>query len=106
MSSSRKASATISQSMKRKTIFLLFLGFALVVAWVTIIIDEPLRERLGNNLYIIGFAITGCFVLLLAQYMWDQTLVKSLRSLHDTTSSIQSEEIDRKSTRLNSSHRC
>ena len=55
MSSTRKESATISQSMKRKTMFLLFLGFALVVAWVTIITDEQLRERLGSNLYIIGF---------------------------------------------------
>ena len=93
MSSSRKVSVTISQSMKRKTVFLLFLGFALVVAWVTIITDEQLRERLGSNLYIIGFSITGCFLLMLAGYIWDQTLVKALRSLHDTTSSIQTDEI-------------
>src|ERR1022692_2305449 len=93
MSSPRKESATISQSMKRKTMFLLILGFALVVAWVTIITDEQLRERLGSNLYIIGFSITGCFLLLLAGYIWDQTLVKALRSLHDTTNAIQTEDI-------------
>jgi PAS domain S-box-containing protein len=89
MSATPKASATISQSIRRKTMFLLFLGFALVVAWVTIITDEQLREKLGSNLYIIGFSITGCFLLMLAGYLWDQTLVKALRSLHDTTSSIQ-----------------
>src|SRR6202050_2752779 len=92
MSSSRRESATISQSIRRKTMFLLFLGFALVVAWVTIMADEQLRERLGSNLYIIGFSITGCFLLMLTGYLWDQTLVKALRSLHDTTSSIHTLE--------------
>ncbi len=72
--------------------FLLFLGFALVVAWVTIMADGELRERLGSNLYIIGFSITGCFLLMLTGYLWDQTLVKALRSLHDTTSSIHTLE--------------
>src|SRR5580658_6986430 len=78
--------------MKRKTAFILFLAFALIVAWALIISDEGVREKLGPTYYIIGFAITGCMLLVLAGYVWDQTLVKTLRSLHDTTSSVQIED--------------
>src|SRR5665213_381116 len=70
-------------SMKRKTSFVLILAFALIMAWVLIITDEQVREHLGGTLYIIGFAITGCMLLILAGYVWDQTLAKSLKSLHD-----------------------
>ncbi|HXN35775.1 MAG TPA: histidine kinase dimerization/phospho-acceptor domain-containing protein, partial [Opitutaceae bacterium] len=77
--------------MKRKTLFALVLGFALSVAWVAIITDEQVREHLGSNLYIIGLAITGCMLLMLANYIWDQTMAKSLKSLHETTIAIQPE---------------
>ena len=80
--------------MKRKTTFILVLSFCLILAWVLIITDEQVRERLGGTLYIIGFAITGCMLLILAGYVWDQTLVKTLKSLHDTTSSVQIDEMD------------
>jgi PAS domain S-box-containing protein len=79
--------------MKRKTAFILFLAFALVVAWALIVFDESVREKLGPTFYILGFAITGCMLLVLAGYVWDQTLVKTLRSLHDTTSSVQIEDM-------------
>jgi PAS domain S-box-containing protein len=75
--------------MKRKTTFVLFIAVALIMAWVAIITDEKTREHLGSTLYIIGFAITGCMVMLLAGYVWDQTLAKSLKSLHDTTDSVR-----------------
>jgi len=88
----RKVSMKTSNSMKRKTAFVLFLAFALVVAWVLIITDQNVREKLGPTLYIIGFAITGCMLLILAGYLWDQTLSKTLRSLHDTTSSVHIED--------------
>jgi PAS domain S-box-containing protein len=78
--------------MKRKTAFILFLAFALVVAWALIISDDQVREHLGPTFYIIGFAITGCMLLILAGYVWDQTLVKTLRSLHDTTNAVQIED--------------
>jgi PAS domain-containing protein len=62
------------------------------MAWVLIITDEQVREKLGSTLYIIGFAITGCMLLVLAGYIWDQTLVKTLKSLHDTTNSVSDRE--------------
>ena len=78
--------------MKRKTTFVLILAFSLIMAWVLIITDEQVREHLGGTLYIIGFAITGCMLLILAGYVWDQTLAKSLKSLHDTTDSVNIED--------------
>jgi PAS domain S-box-containing protein len=86
---SSKVNPSISFAMKRKTAYILVLAFALVFAWILIITDEQVRERLGPTFYIIGFAITGCMLLVLAGYVWDQTLVKTLKSLHDTTSSVQ-----------------
>jgi PAS domain S-box-containing protein len=78
--------------MKRKTTFVLILAFALILAWGAIITDEQVRNHLGGTLYIIGFAITGCMLLVLAMYAWDQTISKTLKSIHDTTDSIQSDE--------------
>ena len=92
MSTSSKVSTPVSNSMKRKTTYVLILAFALTFAWVLIITDEQVRERLGPAFYIIGFAITGCMLLMLAGYVWDQTLVKTLRSLHDTTKSVQTDD--------------
>jgi PAS domain S-box-containing protein len=78
--------------MKRKTTFVLVLAFALILAWGAIITDEKVREHLGGTLYIIGFAITGCMLLVLAMYAWDQTLVKTLKSINDTTDSVRPSE--------------
>ncbi len=52
--------------LKRKTSFVLFLVFALILSWVVIITDKQVRDHLGSTLYIIGFAITGCMILVLA----------------------------------------
>ena len=92
MNGSRKVPTNITQSMKRKTTFILVLAFGLVVGWVSIITDEKVREHLGSTLYIIGFAICGALLLMLAGYVWDQTLAKSLKSLHDTTDSVRIED--------------
>ena len=92
MNGSRKVPANITQSMKRKTTFILVLAFGLVVGWISIITDEKVREHLGSTLYIIGFAICGALLMMLAGYVWDQTLAKSLKSLHDTTDSVKIED--------------
>jgi PAS domain S-box-containing protein len=89
MSLPNKVAKNTPISMKRKTSFVLVIAVALITAWVGIITDEKTREHLGSTLYIIGFAITGCMVMLLAGYVWDQTLAKTLKSLHDTTDSIK-----------------
>src|SRR5271167_4228073 len=92
MTTSRKIPLSVADSMKRKTLFALVLAFALSVAWVAIITDAQVRDHLGNNLYIIGLAITGCMLLMLANYIWDQTMAKSIKSLHDTTIAVQVDE--------------
>jgi PAS domain S-box-containing protein len=92
MATIRKIPLSVANSMKRKTLFALVLAFALSVAWVGIITDQQVRDHLGPNLYIIGLAITGCMLLMLGNYVWDQTMAKTLRSLHETTSAIQPEE--------------
>ena len=92
MTGSRKVPVNLTQSMKRKTTFILVLAFGLTVGWVSIITDEQIREHLGSALYIIGFAICGALLLMLAGYVWDQTLAKSLKSLHDTTDSVKIED--------------
>jgi len=79
----------VTPFMKRKTTFVLFLVFALITAWIVIITDKQVRDHLGSTLYIIGFAITGCMILVLAGYAWNQELVKTLKSMHDTTDSVR-----------------
>jgi len=80
--------------MKRKTAFVMVLAFALLMAWGAIITDEQVRDKLGGTLYIIGFAITGCMLLILAMYVWDQSVMKTLKSIHDTTDSVQGDDKD------------
>jgi len=79
--------------MRRKTTFVLFLVFALILAWVVIITDKQVRDHLGSTLYVIGFAITGCMILVLAGYAWNQELVKTLKSMHDTTDSVRLDDM-------------
>ena len=79
----------VTPFMKRKTTFVLLLVCALILAWVVIITDKQVRDHLGSTLYIIGFAITGCMILVLAGYAWNQELVKTLKSMHDTTDSVR-----------------
>ena len=92
MATKRKVAPKANLLMKRKTTFVLVLAFALILAWGAIITDEKVREHLGGSLYIIGFAITGCMLLVLAMYAWDQTLVKTLKSIHDTTDAVRPDD--------------
>jgi PAS domain S-box-containing protein len=92
MAQKRKVAPKANLLMKRKTTFVLVLAFALILAWGAIITDEKVREHLGGTLYIIGFAITGCMLLVLAMYAWDQTLVKTLKSIHDTTDAVRPDD--------------
>jgi len=75
----------MAENSKRKTFFILALAFSLVVAGIAVIVavinDEVLRDRLGSVYYIIGFAIVGCVLLVLAGYVWDRTLMDRLKTL-------------------------
>ena len=92
MQTDGKVTRKVTPFMKRKTTFVLFLVCALITAWVVIITDKQVRDHLGSTLYIIGFAITGCMILVLAGYAWNQELVKTLKSMHDTTDSVRLED--------------
>jgi PAS domain S-box-containing protein len=89
MAPHRKVDTTVSYSMRRKSIFVLLLSVSVILAWIFIITDPQARDRLGPSLYVIGFTITGCMALLLAGYVWDRTLVRTLKAVHETMSSVQ-----------------
>ncbi len=69
------------QTLYRKTVLILALAFSLVLALIAIVSDEELRERLGAAYWVLGLAITGCVLLVLAGYAWDHALYQRLRAL-------------------------
>jgi hypothetical protein len=80
--------------MRRKTTFVLFLVFALILAWVVIITDEkvqgaPGQRALHHRVRNLRGACSSCW----RATSWDQTLAKSLKSLHDTTDSVKIEDV-------------
>jgi len=81
------------QSLYRKTVLILALAFSLVLALIAIISDEELRERLGPAYWILGLAITGCVLLVLAGYAWDHALYQRLRALNAKAQPLQEEEV-------------
>ncbi|MCW5550266.1 MAG: PAS domain S-box protein [Opitutaceae bacterium] len=68
----------------RKSVLILGLALALVAALIALIVQEDVRDQLGPVFYIIGFAITGCVLLVLAGYIWDRALMKGLKTLQET----------------------
>jgi PAS domain S-box-containing protein len=84
----------MAENSQRKTFLILALAFSLVVALVALVLDEDLREKLGTTYYIIGLAIIGSVLLVLAGYVWDRTLVDRLKTLR-TTVSVAPEDADR-----------
>jgi hypothetical protein len=79
-------------SANRKTILILTLSISLVVALLALIAQEDLREKLGSAFYVVGLAIIGCVLLVLAGYIWDRTLTEKLRSLRDSSMAGSREE--------------
>lgn len=78
-------------SVYRKTILLLGLSLALVLSLIALVLQEDVREKLGPIFYVLGFAIIGCVLLVLAGYVWNQALMKGLKSLQDTARQSASE---------------
>ncbi|QYM80381.1 PAS domain S-box protein [Horticoccus luteus] len=68
-------------SYRRKTILIFALALSLVAALLAIVMQEDLRERLGTAFYVLGFAICGCVLLVLAGYVWDRTLRQRLQKI-------------------------
>jgi PAS domain S-box-containing protein len=74
----------MAENTNRKTFFILALALSLVIALIALIADEELREKLGTTYYILGLAIIGSVLLVLAGYAWDRTLMDRLKSLRNT----------------------
>lgn len=74
----------MAENSTRKTFFILALAFSLVMALIALIADEELREKLGTTYYILGLAIIGSVLLVLAGYVWDRTLMDRLKTLRST----------------------
>jgi len=70
--------------MQRKTVLIIALASALVVALGIIITDESVREKLGSTYYFIALAIIGGVAGVLAAYVWDRALTQRLKELRDT----------------------
>jgi len=76
-------SAPMISSQQRKTVLILSLALSLAVALIAITAQEDLREKLGSVFYVIGFAIIGCVLLVLAGYVWDRSLMERLKTLRE-----------------------
>lgn len=68
----------------RKTVLILGLALALVISLLTLLFQEGLREKMGSSFYVVGLAIIGCILLVLAGYVWDRTMIERLRHLRDS----------------------
>ena len=69
-------------SIRRQTIMILGLAISLSVALIVIAFDEDLRERLGTTYWIVGLALIGSILLVLAGYVFDRTLVSKLKEIN------------------------
>ncbi len=78
-------------SVHRKTLLILTLSIALVISLLALVVQDDLRERMGATFYIVGLAIIGCVLLVLAGYIWDRALVERLRTLRESSKSSSDE---------------
>jgi PAS domain S-box-containing protein len=80
-------------SMRRKTVLIFALAFALLVSLGAIITQESMQEKLGQSYYVICLSIIGCILILLAGYTWDRTLVRQIRDI-GSTARTKTKEVD------------
>ena len=69
---------------QRKTAMILALAFSLAATLVVRAFDANLRDRLGTTYWLLGLAIIGSILLVLAGYVWDRTLMDRLREIKRT----------------------
>lgn len=70
--------------MQRKTVFILALALALVAALLGVILDDDLRDKLGNAYWLVAMVIIACILIVLSGYAFDLTLQKRLKTLNAT----------------------
>jgi|GEM_PF-670186 len=69
---------------QRKTAMILALSASLATTLIVLAFDSDLRERLGTTYWILGLAIIGSILLVMAGYVWDRTLIEKLREINKT----------------------
>ena len=69
---------------QRKTAMILALAFSLSATLIVLALDDNLRDRLGTTYWLLGLAIIGSILLVLAGYVWDRTLMDRLREIKRT----------------------
>lgn len=69
---------------RRKTVMILALATSLAATLIMLAFDDGLRERLGTTYWLLGLAIIGSILLVLAGYVWDRTLMDRLREIKRT----------------------
>jgi PAS domain S-box-containing protein len=86
----------MSALLQRKTAMIMALAFSLSVTLIVLAVDTNLRERLGMTYWVLGLAIIGSILLVLAGYVWDRTLMERLREInqHVRNQSGESDQAD------------
>ncbi len=76
---------------RQKTILLLALVVSLVAGLAAIILQDDVRERLGDSYYIVTLSIIGCILLVLSGYLWDHSVWARIKALGSRVESIKSD---------------
>jgi PAS domain S-box-containing protein len=82
-------------SIRRQTTLILGLATSLTIALIVIATDESLRERLGTTYWVIGLALIGSILLVLAGYVFDRTLVAKIKEINQHAVSTPGESGER-----------
>tara|TARA_B110000305_G_scaffold166132_2_gene183713 strand:- start:36 stop:440 length:405 start_codon:yes stop_codon:yes gene_type:complete len=72
----------MSEFFQRKIAVILALALSLAVSLIVLATDTELRDRLGMTYWILGLAIIGSILLVLAGYVWDRTMMDRLREVN------------------------
>ncbi len=74
-------------SMRRKTILIFGLAFALCASLAVIITQESIQSKLGDSYYVLCLSLIGCVLLVVGGYVFDRSLLTELRKLGKTAES-------------------
>ncbi|GAB5560011.1 MAG: hypothetical protein SynsKO_16580 [Synoicihabitans sp.] len=61
---------------------ILALALSLAISLIVLATDDQLRERLGMTYWVLGLAIIGSILLVMAGYVWDRTMMDRLREIN------------------------
>ncbi len=78
-------------NIRRQTLMILGLAASLTIATIVIAFDTDLRDRLGTTYWVIGLALIGSILLVLAGYVFDRTLLTKLKEIKHHAASEKSD---------------